>query len=550
LSSRPGAAASLYLDFSGHYERQWGRYANVSTPAYDTDGNPGSFSAAEQAAIREIWSRVAEDYAPLNINVTTVQPPVIADRVAARIAIGGSSRDWYGASAGGVSYEGGFANSASNVGYVFAKTLGYSSRYIAEAASHEAGHLFGLEHQAAYNGSVLVDAYSSGTKALAPIMGLGYYADRSVWSRGPTPESPTRLQDDLSILASSTNGFGYAADDYGSTLTTASALPLAGTSVSLQGLIGRNDDRDIFRFATGGGPVNFSMAVAPYGANLDGVLELQNASGMTIAAANPSGTFGASLSTSLGAGTYFLVVRSSGGYGNLGRYTLTGNVAAPQSGASATPAPAADLPEGEGTQPPASQPTASSGVRIVDDGAAGYARVGAWQQVTSAGYASDTSWAAAGSGASSTFTFSGLAPGQYCLAGTWLGSRLNATDAPLTVTSGGKTLASLRINQQRASSTFTSGGAAWQNLSTFTVTGNSLAVRLGAAASGRVQADAMRLERVYSTTAGAVPRGTAEADAELLTWLAMRPTTMSPRRSMQPTLSPAAVDAVFASAIA
>src|SRR5688572_14916358 len=108
LSSRPGAAASLYLDFDGHYERQWGRYANASTPAYDTDGNPGSFGAAEQAAIREIWSRVAEDYAPFNINVTTVQPPVIADRVAARIAIGGSSRDWYGGSAGGVSYGGGF----------------------------------------------------------------------------------------------------------------------------------------------------------------------------------------------------------------------------------------------------------------------------------------------------------------------------------------------------------------------------------------------------------------------------------------------------------
>src|SRR6476620_5808821 len=74
LASRPGAPATLYLDFDGNVERQWGAHANVVTPAYDTDGNPASFSAAELAAIREIWSRVAEDYAPFNVNVTTVAP--------------------------------------------------------------------------------------------------------------------------------------------------------------------------------------------------------------------------------------------------------------------------------------------------------------------------------------------------------------------------------------------------------------------------------------------------------------------------------------------
>src|SRR5262245_33974681 len=84
LSSRPGASATLYLDFNGHTESRWGGYSNVSTPAYDTDGNRASFSAEELAAIREIWARVAEDYAPFKINVTTVAPPSIADRVAVR----------------------------------------------------------------------------------------------------------------------------------------------------------------------------------------------------------------------------------------------------------------------------------------------------------------------------------------------------------------------------------------------------------------------------------------------------------------------------------
>src|SRR5262245_31223369 len=33
LNSLPGAAASLYLDFDGHFEAQWGGYSNITTPA-------------------------------------------------------------------------------------------------------------------------------------------------------------------------------------------------------------------------------------------------------------------------------------------------------------------------------------------------------------------------------------------------------------------------------------------------------------------------------------------------------------------------------------
>ena len=102
LNSRLGAPATLYLDFNGHVESRWGERTNIITPAYDIDGNYASFSALEVANIREIWARVAEDYAPFNINVTTVQPGSIADRVSARMAIGGNYSDWFGSSAGGV----------------------------------------------------------------------------------------------------------------------------------------------------------------------------------------------------------------------------------------------------------------------------------------------------------------------------------------------------------------------------------------------------------------------------------------------------------------
>jgi hypothetical protein len=103
------------------------------------------------------------------------------------VAIGGHYSDWYGSSAGGVAYVGGFTNSMPNVAYVFENALGNGNpRYVAEAAAHEAGHLFGLQHQAVWSGSTLVEGYNSGTGDWAPIMGTGYYADRTTWHRGPT----------------------------------------------------------------------------------------------------------------------------------------------------------------------------------------------------------------------------------------------------------------------------------------------------------------------------------------------------------------------------
>ena len=35
LSSRPGAAATIYLDFDGHFESSWGSFSNVTTAFSD-----------------------------------------------------------------------------------------------------------------------------------------------------------------------------------------------------------------------------------------------------------------------------------------------------------------------------------------------------------------------------------------------------------------------------------------------------------------------------------------------------------------------------------
>src|SRR4029079_18111404 len=102
----------------------------------------------------------------------------------------------------------------------------------------------------------------------------------------------------------------------------------SGSIVAASGLIGRADDRDVFKFATAGGQTTVNLHVAQLCANLDSVLELQNSLGKTVAVASPGTSLGASLSASLAAGTYYLIVRSSGGYGNLGRYSLSGSVGA------------------------------------------------------------------------------------------------------------------------------------------------------------------------------------------------------------------------------
>ncbi len=327
LSSKPGAAATIFLDFDGNTEVVWGNYYNVVTKVYDTDGNLTSFSASEIASIREIWARVAEDYAPFNVNVTTFQPASFANKVATRVAIGGSYSDWFGQSAGGVAYIGGFYNSASNVAYVFEDNLGNGNpRYVAEAASHEAGHTFGLYHQAVWSGNTKTDEYNPGTADWAPIMGVGYYSTRTTWHNGPTSNSPTQFQDDMAVIAGANNGFGFRADDYGSTVATASDLTNTDGNVNIAGLIGTNSDVDTFEFSTSGGALNLSLRVAQFGANLNSVLDLLNSAGQSILSSNPATSFGASLATTLAAGTYYVAVHSSGGYGNVGTYTLTGTI--------------------------------------------------------------------------------------------------------------------------------------------------------------------------------------------------------------------------------
>ncbi len=96
LNSRPGAAYTLYVDFSGfNYVGAWngtdttdsdghptGNKVPGFTPSYNDVSPTGTFTSDEQTAIKTVWTRLAQSYSSLDINITTVDPAVAAGQAA------------------------------------------------------------------------------------------------------------------------------------------------------------------------------------------------------------------------------------------------------------------------------------------------------------------------------------------------------------------------------------------------------------------------------------------------------------------------------------
>jgi hypothetical protein len=331
-SSLPGAHAKVYLDFGGtNFSGTWNGKTPGVVPAYDTNGDASSFSAAELANIYQIFVRVSEKYSPFNINVTTVNPNNENNGETARLIIGGSNA-WYG-SGGGVAFINGFTNGSSNVGWVFPKNLSNGNpKTVAEAAAHEAGHLFGLNHQSTWKQQTdgtwtKTEEYNTngGSATKSPIMGNSYSAARGLWWNGTTTSSTT-IQDDLSVLSRPTNAFGYRADDHADLFADATSLiadPLG--RVSSSGIISKTSDLDLFSFQTGTGTIRFQTALAEYGGMLDSTLQLFAADG-TLMQTNATDSLTETLVWSVYAGTYYIGVSSRGNYGDIGQYLLTGQI--------------------------------------------------------------------------------------------------------------------------------------------------------------------------------------------------------------------------------
>ncbi|HEX5789717.1 MAG TPA: Ser-Thr-rich GPI-anchored membrane family protein, partial [Luteolibacter sp.] len=359
-NSKPGATRHIYIDFNGAYVtgKAWSETDGVTTwttwdcDAWSSDADKTTFSDAEQADIRRIWERLAEDYAPFDVNVTTDVTYDPATYTGDKNKVGwllvtpttdktGARCPHYGA--GGVAYVGvyGNANYFSTYQPAWVTPMGVANT--AEAASHEMGHNMGLSHDGLVAPATPAEYYGghAGTAAApswGPIMGTGYGRNVSQWSKGEY-YGASQLQDDLSIINGRTP---YRVDDHGGTFGTATVW--LNASISQPGILERTDDNDVFTFTTGAGNISFSAnpykcSTETWGGNSDIVMELYNSSLTLVASSNPANDVTASINYAATAGDYYLVIKPTGCgtptvaspngytvYGSLGQYTVTGTI--------------------------------------------------------------------------------------------------------------------------------------------------------------------------------------------------------------------------------
>ncbi len=353
LHSNPAAPKKIFLDFDGHVVSgtPWNQNNNnqpIHAPPYSIDSNILALSQSEANNIMEIFHRVAEDFSPFNVDVTTEDPgpaAFVAGSQAIRclistdvdeVQVGGSGNRWF-SGAGGVAFLNSWTWTDGSPVWVFENNLGNGNpKYVGEASSHEVGHALNLSHDGLTSGQSYYGGHGSGQTGWAPIMGVGYDRNLTQWSRGEYTGA-NQAQNDLNIIAGK---LPYRTDDHSNNKTNAglaTALQVSGMSVSGSGLISQTADVDVFRFEVGQASA-LSLTVSPYfvGPNLDILAEIYNGTGQLVASANPLNVLAASFSNlALDPGTYTLAIDGVGqgtpatgysDYASLGQYTIAGSL--------------------------------------------------------------------------------------------------------------------------------------------------------------------------------------------------------------------------------
>lgn len=356
LQSLPSATKTIYLDFTGHttptaIASSFGSTTPIYSPPFSVDADP-AFSTVELDTIQRVWARVAEDFAPFQVNVTTREPSLddlrkvgTADtRWGIRVVIGDQdSGNHPAAGVGGIAILGSF-NDADDVPCFVNTASSTNENYIAINSSHEAGHSLGLDHHGISGvlpppGDYYGGHGGTGPTGWGPIMGAPFSRNLTQWSKGEYAMATT-LQDDLAVIVGG-NGFGYRPDDVGGTFTASRRLtrPAGQTTLQGRGIIERNTDADVFSFTVTTGVVDLRVrplsvldATTFSGANLDVGATLYSSDGRVVADVQPQNRLDAQFTGVLTGGTYYVRVFGTGngdplvdGYSNyasLGQYTV------------------------------------------------------------------------------------------------------------------------------------------------------------------------------------------------------------------------------------
>jgi len=333
-NSYPSATAVIFIDFDG--QTVSGSSWNATGPIYC------GASGLSNAQVTEIFNRVAEDYRPFTVNITTDSTVYLnapANR-RTRVIVTVTS-DWYG-SAGGVSFVNSFTWGDDTPCFVFSALLNYNTKNVAEAISHEAGHTLGLRHQSTYDANcVKTSEYNpgqgTGEQSWAPIMGIGYSRNLTTWYNGQSTLGCGVYQNDLDVITNPANGITYRSDFQPTSFTNAPSQTFTNNQFTTNSILVKNTYQDLFKFNMPSlklfqlNAVPFNVGSGNSGANLDLKVTLYNNLQIPLNTYTSNSSLSVIIDTTLNTGTYYFKVEGVGNnnapdYAIIGSYSVQGEM--------------------------------------------------------------------------------------------------------------------------------------------------------------------------------------------------------------------------------